>query len=63
MIGFELEEKTTPKRYQNLEFQTLKDRTSTPTILPYKNSPWLMLAMSYFHGAVHGYVISLTFAG
>ena len=32
MIRFKLEEKTTPKRYQKLEFQTLKDTTSTPTI-------------------------------
>ena len=31
--------KTAPKRYQKLEFQTLKDTTSTPTILPYKNPP------------------------
>ena len=30
-------QKTTPKRYKKLEFQTLKDTTSTPTILPYKN--------------------------
>ena len=36
MIGFKLEaKKTTPKRYQKLEFQTM----STPTILPYKNPP------------------------
>ena len=29
----------TSERYQKLEFQTLKDTTSTPTILPYKNPP------------------------
>ena len=29
----------TPKRYQKLEFQTLKVTTSTPTILPYKKPP------------------------
>ena len=37
MIGFKLEAKTTPKRYQNWKFQTLKDTMSTPTSLPYKN--------------------------
>ena len=30
---------TTPKRYQKSEFQTLKDTTSTPTILHDKNPP------------------------
>ena len=39
MIGFKLETKTTPKRYQRLEFQTLKDTTSTPAILLYKTPP------------------------
>ena len=35
MIRFKLETKnTTPKRYQRLEFQTLKDTTGTPTNLP-----------------------------
>ena len=37
-IGFKLEAKKIPKRYQKLEFQTLKDTTSTHTILPYKNT-------------------------
>ena len=32
-----LDRETTPKRHQKLRFQTLKDTTSTPTILPYKN--------------------------
>ena len=31
-------QKTTPKRYQKLEFQTLRDTTGTPTILLQKNS-------------------------
>ena len=39
VIGFKLEIKTTPKRYQKLEFQTLKDMMSTPTILSYNDSP------------------------
>ena len=32
-------EKTTPKRYQKLEFQTLKYTMSTSTTLLYKNPP------------------------
>ena len=33
MTGFKLNiKKTTPKRHQKLEFQTLKDTTSTPSI-------------------------------
>ena len=40
MTGFKFDmKKTTPKRHQKLEFQTVKDTTSTPTILPYKNPP------------------------
>ena len=39
MIGFKLETKTTPMRYQKLEFPTLKDTTGTSTTLPYKNPP------------------------
>ena len=40
MIDFKRKEKKTiPQRYQKLEFQTLKDTTSTPTILPYKKTP------------------------
>ena len=31
--------KTALKRYQKLEFQTLKNTTSNPTILPSKNPP------------------------
>ena len=38
MIDFNRKAKTTPKRYQKLEFQTLKDTTSTLTILPHKTS-------------------------
>ena len=37
MIDLKRKAKNNPKRYQKLEFQTLKDTTSTPTILPYKN--------------------------
>ena len=35
-ICFKLEEKTTLKRYQKLEFQTLTDMTSTSITLPYR---------------------------
>ena len=46
MIGFKLEpKKTTLKRYQKSEFQTLKDTTSTPTILPYKNPTGSILSL------------------
>ena len=38
--------KTTPERYQKLEFQTLKTTTSTPTTLPYKNPPGRLHANS-----------------
>ena len=37
MIDFKLEGKKQPlKDTKNWNFQTLKDKTSTPTILPYK---------------------------
>ena len=39
MLGFKLEAKTIPKRQEKLEFQTLKDMMSTPTISPYRNPP------------------------
>ena len=39
MIGFKLQTKSTPKRDQKLGFQTLKDTTSTLTILLYKKAP------------------------
>ena len=45
MTGFKLEEKTTHRRYQKLEFQ-LKDTTSTSTILPYKNPPGMLHQLS-----------------
>ena len=35
-ICFRLEEETTLKRYQKLEFQTLADMTSTPITLLYR---------------------------
>ena len=35
-----LGKRTTPKKYQNLEFQTLKDTPSTATTLLYRNTPW-----------------------
>ena len=34
-----LEAKGLPSKISKLEFQTLKDTTSTPTTLPYKNTP------------------------
>ena len=45
MFQTRLRQKTTPRRYQNLEFQTLKDTTSTPTTLLYKyyiSSEWMV---------------------
>ena len=45
MKDFKRKAKTTTKRYQKLEFQTLKDTTNSPTILPYKNPPRTELAI------------------
>ena len=41
----------TPERYQNLEFQTLKDSTSTPDTLPHDNPfPRAQEALSEWQG-------------
>ena len=49
MIDFKRKAKTTPKRYQKLEFQILKDTTSTPTILPYKKPPGNLLPVYFLN--------------
>ena len=52
--SFKFEEKATPKRYQKSEFHTLKDRTNTPTILPYKSPlPQVEISLPFLNPIPH----------